>query len=400
MRLPKSGIFQLFAVTLFFLVTACTARKPILQNAALDVGYEEQNLISNGDIEILDNGWPIGWDTNNDAASQGKCAIGLPGFQSDHALTISIEDANIHGTWNTKVINIKPHTRYTLSFWYRLPENGKLEVRLFGNSLPVTKMFRYNPMHWCRYSAIIDSGYSAGECQVSFRAQNGNGTFKFWIDQIELYEGESPIGKNCARLEYQYYNTAYVSPDIVSPLPFAFEWTFDDDQRPAEIQYIVEFPAEVEFISCALGRMCKWPPDGWHVTWTRPDYTSKVETERITINNLPYTRVIAHVPYVLGDQKQLTNNVVPVGIRDYWEGSLGRYSGMISLCLYVKPKITTGTFPFYYYTKWGKREQARKKLNLEVANIHKVESTKNLFLISEVQMQAGDKNPQLDLIQA
>jgi hypothetical protein len=29
---------------------------------------------------------------------------------------------------------------------------------------------------------------------------------------------------------------AYVSPDVISPLPFAFEWTFDNGQRPQEIQ--------------------------------------------------------------------------------------------------------------------------------------------------------------------
>jgi len=226
-------------------------------------------------------------------------------------------------------------------------------------------------------------------------AKQGIGPFKFWIDQIELYEGESPIGKNCARLEYQYYNMAYVSPDVISPLPFAFEWTFDNDQRPREIQYVVELPDEVEVISCALSRICKWPPDGWGVTWTRPDYTSVVGVEKVIINDRAYNRVIAHVTSVPGDQKQFTDYVVPVGIRDYWKVTLGAYSGTISMCLYVRSKVPAGSFPFYYYAKWDKGQQSKKKLNLEVTAIPKTSPSKNLVLISEVQMQAGDKNPQL-----
>jgi hypothetical protein len=266
---------------------------------------------------------------------------------------------------------------------------------IFGKSLHITQMFRYNPMHWCRYSAIVDSSEVNGDCKISFLAKQGIGPFKFWIDQIELYEGESPIGQTCARLEYQYYNTAYVSPDVISPLPFAFEWTFANDQRPREIQYIVELPDEVEFISCALGRICKWPPNGWEITWTRPDYTSEVKVEKVIINNRSYNRVVAHVACVPGDQKQFTDYVVPVSIRDYWENTLGQYSGMLSMCLYVYSKVSVGSFPCYYYAKWDKGQQAPKKLIFEVTGIKKVDPPQNLCLISDVQMQAGDKNPQL-----
>jgi len=151
----------------------------------------------------------------------------------------------------------------------------------------------------------------------------------------------------------------------------------------------------VEFVGRALGRICKSPPNGWKITWTRPDYTSKVETEEITINHRPYTRLVAHVPCVPGDQKQLTDYVVPVGVRDYWDYSLGRYSGMTTMCLYVRSNLPTGSLPFYYYAKWDNGEQPRKKLKLTVTAIRKAGFSKNLCLISEVQMQAGDKNPQL-----
>jgi len=367
----------------------CTTGRSIPQKKDLDPIFERQNLVPNGDIEILHNGQAVRWNY------QGKCAVGSPGFQSDHGLTMAVAGQDISAKWETQVDSIKPHTKYAISFWYRLPEKGRMEVILFGKSLPITQMFRYNPMHWCRYSAILDSGEIKGNCTIGFLAKQGKGPFKFWIDQIELYEGESPIGKNCARLEYQYYNTAYVSPDIISPLPFAFEWTFDNDQRPREIQYIVELPDEVEFISCALGRICKWPPNGWDITWTRPDHTSVVTVGKVIINNRPYNRVVAHVACVRGDEKQFTDYVVPVGIRDHWKETLGQYSGTISMCLYVRSKASMGSFPFYYYAKWDKGQQPRKKLNLEVITIAETRPSQNLLLISEVQMQAGDKNPQL-----
>ncbi len=65
------------------------------------------------------------------------------------------------------------------------------------------------------------------------------------------------------------------------------------------------------------------------------------------------------------------------------------------MCLYVRSKVPTGSFPFYYYAKWDKGQQPRKKLNLEVITIPEIRSSQNLVLISEAQMQAGDKNPRL-----
>ncbi|MFQ5686766.1 MAG: hypothetical protein ACE5GV_08910 [Candidatus Scalindua sp.] len=380
------------------IVIGCTANLSKSKNTSSNVVNEEQNLVSNGDIELLNNGEPIGWNRNVilPTPSREKSTVYSPGFQSDHALTMPANGGNFHSMWNVRLKHIKPDTEYALSFWYRLPEQGRLEVLIFGKSLKITKMFQYNPMHWCRYSEIVNSADFSGDTTISFLAKDGVGPFKLWIDQIELYEGTSPIGKNNARLEYQYYNKAYVSPDIVSPLPFAFEWTFDDDHRPAEIQYIVELPEEVELVSTALARICKWGQNPWKGTWPRPDYSSKVYTKKITIEHKPYVRVVAYVPYVTGDQKQLTNYVVPVGIRDYWEYGLGRYSGMVSMCLYVQSKVDNGSFPFYYYAKWDNGRQPRKKLYIEVTPINEVQQSQNLCLISEVQMQAGEKNPKLE----
>ncbi len=387
-----------FTAVFIIITNGCTANLSKSKNTSSKEVSGEQNLISNGDIELLNNGEPVDWNCNVrlPTLNRKKCIVYSPGFQSDHALTMPAKDSNSHSMWNARLNHIKPNAKYALSFWYRLPEQGMLEVTLFGKTLQVTKMFRYNPMHWCRYSAIVNSADFSGDATISFLAKAGVEPFKFWIDQIELYEGEYPIGKNNARLEYQYYNKAYVSPDIVSTLPFAFEWTFDDDHRPPEIQYIVELPEEIEFVDCALGRICKWPPDGWNITWTRPDYSSEVWTKKITIEDKPYIRVVAYVPYVPGDQKQFTNYVVPVGIRDYWKYTLGRYSGTISMCLYVRSKVPSGSFPIYYYAQWDKGNQARKSLSLEVTEIPSVLPSKKLYLISDIQLQAGEKNLHLE----
>lgn len=398
--LLKSLTVQMLVFLIMFslMVVGCTASQSKSKNINANVDTGEQNLVSNGGIELLNNGEPVDWNCNVrlPALNRKECVVLSPGFQSDHALTMPANGSISHSMWKTKLKHIKPNTEYALSFWYRLPEQGNLEVLVFGKSLTIAKMFRFNPMHWCRYSAIVNSADFHGDTTISFLAKAGAGSFKFWIDQIELYEGESPIGKNNARLEYQYYNKAYVSPDIVSPLPFAFEWTFDDDHRPSEIQYIVELPAEVELVSSALGRIIKWPPNGWNRTSLRPDYSSEVWTKEITIEGKPYTRVVAHVPYVMGDQKQLANYVVPVGVRDNWDGTLGRYSGMLSMCLYVRSKVGNGSFPFYYYAQWDNGRQPRRKLDIEVTPINQVPQSRNLCLVSEVQLQAGEENPQLE----
>ena len=380
------------------IVIGCSTSLSISKNIGTNELNADQNLFSNGDIEILNNGEPVDWNCNVGVPvpNQKEYAVDSPGFQSGHSLVLSISENNAHPGWSTQLRHIKPDTKYTLSFWYRLPEQGLLEVTLFGKTLQVTKMFRYNPMHWCRYSAIIDSEEYSGDCQIIFTAQNGKGSYKFWIDQIELYEATSPIGKNNARLEYQYYNKAYVSPDIVSPIPFAFEWTFDHNEHPYEIQYIVELPSEIELVSTALARICKWPRDGWNGTWPHPDYSSNVSTKRITIDGKPYIRVTAHVPYEIGNMRHMINYVVPVGIRDYWEGSLGQYSGMLSMCLYVRSKVQNGLFPFYYYAKWDNGMQPRKKLYIEITPVNEVPQSQNLCLISEVQLQAGEKNQHLE----
>jgi len=97
-------------VVLFLFTTTCNIRQFIPQKEKYGTIYEEQNLIPNGDIEILDNGQPVRWN------GQGKCAVGFPGFQSDHALTMAVSGQDIPTKWEAQLNSIKRHTKYVISF--------------------------------------------------------------------------------------------------------------------------------------------------------------------------------------------------------------------------------------------------------------------------------------------
>jgi hypothetical protein len=110
-------------IILSLLGTSCTIRQFVIEKKLFDAIYEGQNLIPNGGIEILDNGQPVRWNY------QGKCAVGSPGFQSDYALTKEVPGQDISTKWETQLNSIKPHTKYVTSFWYRLPEKGRIAFK-------------------------------------------------------------------------------------------------------------------------------------------------------------------------------------------------------------------------------------------------------------------------------
>ncbi len=106
----KSFLSICLIVVLSLFTTNCTIRQLVSERKDFDTIYEGQNLIPNGDIEILDNGQPVRWNY------QGKCEVGSPGFQSDHALTMAVSGQDIPTKWETQLNSIKPHTKYVISF--------------------------------------------------------------------------------------------------------------------------------------------------------------------------------------------------------------------------------------------------------------------------------------------
>jgi len=83
----KSFLSICLIVVLFLFAANCTIRQFMTQKKNFGaIYYEGQNLVPNGDIEILDGEQPVRWNW------QGKCSVGFPGFQSNHALTMAVSD--------------------------------------------------------------------------------------------------------------------------------------------------------------------------------------------------------------------------------------------------------------------------------------------------------------------
>jgi hypothetical protein len=80
------------------IVVGCTANPSKSSNTSSNVVNGEQNLVSNGDIELLNNGEPVDWNCNVrlPALNRKKCSVDSPGFQSDHALTMPANGSNFH----------------------------------------------------------------------------------------------------------------------------------------------------------------------------------------------------------------------------------------------------------------------------------------------------------------
>lgn len=368
-----------------------------------EVGKQGQNLISNWDFEMVEKGKAAGWFQKDrgvmaitadakyftdPSKPQGTCTIRSPGFQSDHAMAISVKTMKAPVELNTQVHNIKPMTPYTISFWYRMPANDRLSVFLFGKELRVHRTYKYNSMHWGRFSEIVNSGPFSGDVNLGFAVDMATSKHDVWLDKVELYEGTSPIGKNVARLWYQYYDYSYVSPDMAALLPFKFEWTFDNDKRPEEIRYVVEFPAEIEPVSCSLTQ-----------PWSA-DFSSKVKKTPITIDGKPYIRCVAHVKSGAGSGLR-QHCVVPVmdkgkKKRDFWIWSAGGgYCGWTTMCWYLKCKTNVAVGPVYYYAEWDGGRQPKEKLNLKVTRVPEAGQPKRLHLAAGLQHRGGDMHPQL-----
>lgn len=364
------------------------------QKTIPEVAREGQNLISNWDFEVVENRKAAGWFQNdkgvmavtadgryftNPEAAQGECTIRSPGFQSKRAMAISVRKPGKCVELNTQVHNIKRATPYTISFWYRMPANDNLCVLLFGRELLVHRMYKYNPMHWCRYSEIINSGPVSGDVNIGLNVKSRTGDRRVWIDKVELYEGTSPIGNNVARLWYLYYGYAYVSPDMISALMFMHEWTFDSKPEAATVRYVVEFPAEVEPVSCALGG-----------AWGNLMADYEVKQTEVEVDGKAYIRGTA---YPKMKRREYVVPVRPNGKkkRDRWDYSFAGNCGRVNLCWYIKSKVKEGTYLLYYYAEWDGGRQPRQKMNLEVIRITKAGQPKRLLLMAGPQYQAFEK---------
>jgi hypothetical protein len=387
-----------------------TAPVPIRVQAEVTENREHGDLISNGRFELGDGDNPAGWSQrdpalmprtaegryfHDPAGDLGTGAWERTGF-SGRSLRLTVPKGDAWAGWSSQVHNLRPNCKYTVEFWYRVSRPLALRALVLGQEFTPQDLVELNPRHWWRYTATVDSGSLAGDCNIGFVAEGAaTGETEVWIDSVELYEGVSPIGTNAARLSHYYYDFDWVSPDVVAPVPFAFEWCFDQDQQPDEIRYVVELPAQVELVGHYCGRLRHSPPPR-RMIWTNPDPTARCDREPMTAQDGQ-----AYVRYTFGqrqdrdgDPKSFANNgYAPVEIRNDWH----TYTGMTALVLYLRTSLTEGELPpARYYAAWAAGQQTPQQLALRLTRIPKPPPpAQRLVLVAGTAPNAVDLNPQL-----
>lgn len=380
---------------------------PLRKVAEVPEGREPGDLISNGRFEVGEKDSPAGW-YHGDPALMARTAAdkyfhdpgkdtGIYAWErtgfSGRSVSVTAPKGEGWGGWSTQTHNVKPNTKYTIEFWYRISRKGALKVFLFGKELICQDMLPLNPRHWWRYTATVDSGAASGDCNLGFVVE-GDAMDKTtaWVDNVELFEGLSPIGTNVARLIHVYYDFTFVSPDVVSPVPFAFEWCFEDGKQPEEIGYVVELPKELELTGYYVGRLRHTAP--WGVVWTNPDDTARLEKQDVEHEGTPYTRYVFYQKQVRdGDPKAFgKDGFVPVEVRNNWH----TYGGMTALMLYVLSRNGSGELPpLYYHATWQGGQQNRQKLALRLTRIAETPRVRKMALVAGAGWWAADQNPQV-----
>lgn len=330
------------------------------------------NLISGGTFEE-GHGMPAGWH-NGDTAYvpllEGRRPVHNikkhdavyqwedEGVESFRSISVEVTNQGCWGGWDYGLSGIRRNTDYTISFWYRQPAPAMLTLYVFGQEVPLYNMHTENPMHWVRYSGHIYSGEISGDTTMGFHAECVTAPVKVWIDQVEMYDGYSPIGYNVCRMQYYYHNYVYISPDMLSPVGFGFEHLFEDEKRPKEIDYILELPEGVKMAGF------------WAAYWTwLPDH-SRMSQEEITIDGRPYTRYVITLR-VRTDYK-CRNHVVTIPRRDAWGGCVGSYCGWKQIRTWLSTTRTHSNTKMRYYARWQSGQQEPQTLELKVVRVPKV----------------------------
>lgn len=359
------------------------------------------NLIYNSNFELdRDNdGLPDGWYAvtrdnflkalEKNSSFQKDNISGIhrwetEGLSSKHSMSFEVPEKKWY-VWRTTVEKIKPKTTYSIVLWYKQPRPSSIKIFAFGKIYDLKYMFTEQAEHWVRMSMLVDSNTYSGQSDVAIICQ---GPGKFWIDQVELYEGTSGIGYEQARMELYYYYDVEISPDMISPVSFGYEHLFNPQTAPEYLEFVLDLPIQVEGISY-------WTAIPWN------DCTDKTKliTKEIKRNGVSYQRYIVRMPFsARGGYKPFT---FPVGyrvgglIRDRWSysGSVGIYSGLTSLRWFLRTKENNGDFLAYYFVRWpsnGKRpagRQQEKELRMKVVKVPEVLRPKRFTISLDVSKQ-------------
>jgi len=297
------------------------------------------------------------------------------GVQGSRSLSFEVDQPGCWGGWDYQLKKVKPNTVYTISFWYRQPKPGALKLHILGETISMNNLHIDNPAHWVRYSRHFNSKDFSGNLDIGFHAYCLKEPVKIWLDEVELYEGFSPIGYNLCRMQYYYYNYMPVSPDMLSPVGFAFEHLFDNKHQPKEIDYILELPRGIKLEGF-------WAA---YYTWLKEHY--RLNQEKIKVEGRPYTRYIMTLK-IRGDEKT-RNHLVTIPRRDTWEGCVGSYCGMKQLHCWLSTTLKSGELKGRYYARWlsgsgGKGGQQQPQIfKIKVVRVPEVKPFKRFRVWAE-----------------
>ena len=293
----------------------------------------------------------------------GKYKWENQGVESFHSISMEVDTPGKWAGVFTMLKNIKPNTTYVLTFAYRMSQPSSFFLSIFGKRIGIAKTFSENPEHWVRFTKAFSSGSCQGDLPIGFYVKAQDKPIKVWIDEVEMYEGFSPIGYDLARLHLYYYNHTYVSPDIALPTRFQMETLFSDENVPKEFSYVFELPEEITW----EGFWCRWS------FWSglkEAMAEGKLSKESIEIDGQRLVRYCFTLPLKKGSQFQ--KYFVPVSRREHWHG----YSGCKTFTLFLGTKKRQGEFYGYYYARWPGGEQPKRKFLLKVVRVDRIKPFK------------------------
>jgi len=176
---------------------------------------------------------------------------------------------------------------------------------------------------------------------------------------------------------------------MTSYVPFAYECLFEKGKWPDEVEYVLELPEDTRVQASA----------GWYMrrgraTW-RHNAPFKIKRSKIIRDGKPFVKHSIILPkWQDTDKRSLINYVVPVGIRDRWKGTVGRYSGMHNLAFNLSTKLTEGVRKAFYYAKWNGGRQEPQELELRVVRVPEVQkSLERIVSIVSLNPFKAEKNP-------
>ena len=341
-----------------------------------------ENLIANSGLEEGTEGWEYAKAEYIPKDFEGKAIASVKehggkykwedeGVESLHSISMEVDTPGKWAGIFTKVKDIRPNTTYVLTFAHRMSQPSGFFLSIFGKHFPIMQMLEENPEQWTRFTKAFNSRSCQGDVSLGFYVKAGDKPIKIGIDEVEMYEGFSPIGYDLARLHLLYYNHTYVSPDVALPSRFQMETLFSDRHVPKEFSYVFELPEEISW----EGFWCRW--NFWSGLKEAMSQ-GKLSQEPIEIEGKKYTRYSFTLPLKRGSRYRRyfvrvseRDTMSPGGCRG---GSLG--SGRKTFTVFLGTKEKEGEFPGYYYARWPAGQQPKRKFFIKVVRVDKIKPFK------------------------